>query len=325
MKCLFKLIFIVLFLTGYGRTVHCQRLHDNWHVQQAVSISDDTPNFASRRAAPQNEGIHVDQNPKGLYAGLFFGTSRLDYSFDGEKVFLTSIDFGNNKPDSVVTLADGVASINPQSDAQRMNLDAGFWIGYFPGFLNFQLSESSNLALGGMTQFGLSFNGGFGGWLGIGPEVMFASGPFSVNMGYGIGWTGTQRKIGTLALEGINEIVIEESSLIGCAPEDFSSESIFCRLHNSDSELVVIGSGRSSSTYLRLGYSFGESKTTGIGLVVGMRSMRTTEVRYELWGPHVKQFNEHRSGLSGAEMEALNGNFGMGGLFVQIELFTRPF
>ncbi len=279
----------------------------------------------SEFVAPEraDEGAH--ENPKGLYAGLFFGTSQLNYAFDGKPIELTSIDFGRGQRDSVITLADGVATLNPDADNQRLNLDAGFWLGYFPGFLTFEMEGEKTLAFGAMTQLGLSFNGGFGGWLGIGPEVMFASGPLSINVGYGFGWTGTQRKLGNLQLNGIDEIIIDSSSLNGCTPESFTSESSFCRLHNADSEFYVIGSAGVSNAYARLGYSFGAEQKNGLGLVIGFRNERSSNVRYELWGPHEKIGRDERSGLSGPEMNGLTGNFGFGGLFVQIEFFTRPF
>jgi hypothetical protein len=274
---------------------------------------------------PQEVGGDLEGNPKGLYAGVFFGTSQLNYAFDGEPIQLSSIDFGRGQRDSVITLADGVATLNPDASNQQLNLDAGLWLGYFPGFLTFDLGEKQKLAFGAMTQLGLSFNGGFGGWLGIGPEVMFASGPLSVNVGYGFGWTGTQRKLGNLQLEGIDQIIIESSSLTGCTAEDFSSESSFCRLHNTDSELYVIGSAGVSNAYARLGYSFGQEQKNGLGLVIGVRSERSSNVRYELWGPHEKIGGDERSSLSGPEMNSLTSNFGFSGLFVQIEFFTRPF
>lgn len=206
-----------------------------------------------------------------------------------------------------------------------MNLDAGVWLGYFPPFLTFETGEEQKLAFGGMTQAGFSFNGGFGGWLGIGPEVMYTNGPLSINVGYGFGWAGTQRKLGKLQLDGVEEIIIESSSMFGCPPEDFLSESPNCRLHNADSELYVVASSRVRNAYTRLGYAFGPEKRNGVGLVIGLRDERTSDVGYELWGPHEKIDDSQKSELRGPEMQSLLSGFGMGGLFVQVELFTRPF
>lgn len=272
----------------------------------------------------QND-ISNSENPKGMYAGIFFGTSQLNYSFDGNPIELTSIDYGWRNSDSLVTWSNGVATINPESRDQKLNLDAGFWLGYFPSFLTFEMAGEKKLAFGAMTQLGLSFNGGFGGWLGIGPEVMFASGPLSVNLGYGFGWTGTQRKLGNLQLDGIDQIIIETSSLYGCTDEDFASSSSFCRLHNTDSELYVIGSAFVNNAFARLGYSFGAEQKNGLGLVIGLRNECSSNVRYELWGPYEKVGRDERSGLSGPEIQNLNNKFGFGGFFVQIEFFTRPF
>lgn len=278
-----------------------------------------------RASAGLNDESSPTENPKGMYAGMFFGTSQLNYSFDGSPISISSIDRGGALQDSVVTIAEGVANVSPDSKNQRMNLDAGFWLGYFPGFLTFNLGEEQKLALGAMTQLGLSFNGGFGAWLGIGPELMYTHGAVSVNVGYGIGWTGTQRKLGKLNLSGVDAIVVE-SRFLGCTAEDFKSENLSsCRLHNEESELYVIGSAQTQSFYARIGYVFGEDKKSGLGIVIGNRQERTSNVRYELWGPYEKPVNGHKSALNGAEFQSLKNDFGFSGLFIQIELFTRPF
>lgn len=278
-----------------------------------------------RASAGLNDESSPTENPKGMYAGMFFGTSQLNYSFDGSPISISSIDRGGTLLDSVVTIPAGRATVTPDSKDQRMNLDAGFWLGYFPGFLTFNLGKEQKLALGAMTQLGLSFNGGFGAWLGIGPELMYTNGPVSVNVGYGIGWTGTRRKLGKLDLSGVDAIVVE-SNFLGCSAEDFESENISsCRLHNEESELYVIGSSQTQSFYARIGYVFGKDKKSGLGIVIGNRQERTSNVSYELWGPYKKPLDGHKSALNGAEFQSLKNDFGFSGLFIQIELFTRPF
>lgn len=321
-----KISLLTFLVSVFSLSVKGQLLRNVQERPLAVSLHNQTAESAlSQFTLPQEVEGDIEGNPKGLYAGMFFGTSQLNYAFDGEPITLSGIDYGRSFPDSVVTIENGVATIDPDASDQRLNLDAGFWLGYFPGFLTFDMEGEKTLAFGAMTQLGLSFNGGFGGWLGIGPEVMFASGPLSVNLGYGFGWTGTQRKLGKLQLDGTDEIIIDSSSLDGCTEEDFTSASNFCRLHNADSELYVIGSAGVNNAYARLGYSFGAEQKNGLGLVIGFRSERTSNVRYELWGPHEKVGGEERSGLSGPEMQSMTNDFGFGGLFVQIEFFTRPF
>ncbi len=290
---------------------------------------------ALRLLEPDAE-LPTTENPKGLYAGLFFGSSQLNYSFDGQPIALSEISRGGIAGDSaVVMLGDDEATLNPDSKNQRLNLDAGLYLGYFPGFLTFEIGQNEKLALGVMTQLGLSFNGGFGAWLSAGPELMFASGRFAVNAGYSFGWVSTQRKISNLIVKDGGSIIIEngradvdeDGNIIpfACRPEDYASENSFCRLHNNDSEFYVIGSARTNSSYLRLSYAFSADKKSGIGLVIGHRSNLNPKVRYELWGPHEKIGNQERSALNGPEIQALDGNFGFGGIFFQIEMFTRPF
>lgn len=313
-------LFILLDLCAYSQVLKSQ---------SALPLKQDTPHLSlaldqTSASVGLNDDSAPTENPKGMYAGMFLGTSQLNYSFDGSPISISSIDRGGLQ-DSVVTIPAGRATVSPDSKDQRMNLDAGFWLGYFPGFLTFNLGKEQKLALGAMTQLGLSFNGGFGAWLGIGPELMYTNGPVSVNVGYGIGWTGTQRKLGKLDLSGVDAIVVE-SNFLGCSAEDFESENISsCRLHNEQSELYVLGSAQTQSFYARIGYSFGEDKKNGLGIVIGNRQERTSNVRYELWGPHEKPLDGHKSALNGTEFQSLKNNFGFSGLFIQIELFTRPF
>ncbi len=319
---------LVLFLLSFMllSTAQGQLIRSLDRQTAMTNTLEDRP-FSNWRLNPQQDEQDVEKpgNPKGMYAGMFFGTSQLNYSFDGSAVSISEMDFGGAYADSVVTLSDGVATVSPDSKDQRMNLDAGFWLGYFPGFLTFDLGEEKTLAVGAMTQLGLSFNGGFGGWVGIGPEVMFAAGRLSVNMGYSIGYTGTQRKLGALQLDGVSDIVIESNFDNNCTPEDFANEGSMCRLHNSDSEFYVIADAFTQSFYSRIGYSFGAEKKNGIAFVIGHRQERSSNVRYELWGPHEKIANEHRSTLNGQEMKSLQNGFNFTGLFFQIEFFTRPF
>ncbi len=279
--------------------------------------------FPSLPASRVNNN-HDHENPKGMYAGLFFGTSALNYQLDGSPVLISQIGYQRGDDSVVIMVPDGVdAIVSPSSDNQKLNLDAGFWLGYFPGFLTFEIADDKTLAFGAMTLLGLSFNGGFGGWLGIGPEVMFASGRLSFNAGYSFGWTGQQRNLGNLQLDGAQQIIIQSSSLSGCTAEDFQSESPFCRMHNQDSEFYVIGSSMTQSVYARFGFTFSES--SGVALVLGYRQMRSSNISYELWGPYRKTANEDRSPLPGPEMDGLSSAFGFDGLFFQIELFNKPF
>lgn len=270
---------------------------------------------------PQKKS-ETSENAKGLYASLFFGTSQLNYNFDNSNNIMLSQITQLKGFDSIIPIPNGVsATLDPSSTSQKLNLDAGLWLGYFPKFLNFELADEKTLSIGVMSKLGLSFNGGLGAWLGAGPEVMYSHDKLTFNFGYLFGWTGTQRALGNLQLTGSDRIIVET----GFEPptdEKFESESGFYRLHNEDSKLMVIASSRINSVYGRIGYTF--SERTGVGLIIGYRNMQTLKTSYELWGPHKKLGNTERSPLNGPEMSNLSSSFGFDGFFIQIQLYEKP-
>jgi hypothetical protein len=260
-------------------------------------------------------------NPNGLFASLFFGTSQLKYKFNEADIAISQISFGRGNEDSIIPIPNGVSAVvNPGTSSQKLNLDAGLWLGYFPKFLHFQLAEEKSLSLGVMSKVGFSFNGGLGAWLGVGPELMYTQNQWSFNLGYLVGWTGTQKTLANLQLKGTDSIVIQSG--IDPSLDNFKSESPLYRLHNEDSKFNIVASSSTSAIYARLGYTF--SERTGVGIVLGYRNMKSLNTSYELKGPYKKTGSEERTPLKGPEMDNLSSSFGFNGLFFQIQLFEKP-
>jgi hypothetical protein len=285
-----------------------------------------TRNFRDLKAVKSTAMLNeaVSGNPKGMYAGIFFGYSNLQFSYGKDPISLTEIGF-SRITDSVVALPKDIkATIDPASESSSINLDAGFYLGYFPGLLTFNLAENQVLAFGAMTKLGLSFRNGFGAWLGVGPEVAYRKDAWSVNAGYLFSYVSMDRKLGKLKLEGTDFIVIEDAYRFGSNPQ-WESESSQWRRHDVNSELVASGSAISQSPYIRLGYNWGGDDKSGIGLVIGYRMAQNNDVKYELHGQHKKIAEEHKSPLRGAEFQNLGNALNFSGLYVQLELFTVPF
>jgi hypothetical protein len=279
----------------------------------------------------------LGKNPKGLYAGLYFGNSSASFNYDGTPIVITEISYGAARPDSVVTVPNGVvATVTPEVRDLNLNLNAGLWLGYFPKFTTLSLGESTKIGLGAMSQLGFSFSGGggLGVTLGIGPEMMFVAGPFSLNFGYGIGFAGQERKLGKLNIVGADYIVIQDNNTVvvngilrdvPCTLEDFKSSSMFCRMCDNATDFVAKSGATTQSFYTRIGYGFGSEKESAINLVFGLRFSESTKLDYELWGAYKKGINSERLGLPGPEISSLGNSFDLSGVFFQIEFLTRPF
>jgi hypothetical protein len=263
-------------------------------------------------------------NPKGMYAGLYFGGSTLKFNSGSDPITLTEIGFSRIN-DSIVKIPNGVkATVDPAAESSSLNLDAGFYLGYFPKLLTFSLPDNQVIAAGAMTNLGVSFRNGFGAWLGIGPEIAYRKDAWSLHLGYLFSFHSMDRKLGTLRLEGADNIVIQEEFGLNKKPE-WETESAQWRRHDTNSELFVLGSATSQSPYLRLGYNWGGENKSGVGLVIGYRTANNNAVEYELRGKVEKVSSEHKSPLNGKEFQNLGNALDFGGLYVQLELFTVPF